>query len=291
MRAGVRVALCAAAVVVATAAFPFRSHAANRDVPPVVQSDAQAYDALWSLLHLDELVDLMGQEGTSMAIAADVDLLGHPGGDRWRRQVNAIYDTDRLKIDAEQAMEAALDAAHLTALRDFYGADAMQDIVKHELTARRAFLDPEVEERARSAWQAERAVSDRDETILRFIEDNDLVELNVMGALNSNFAFLRAMVDANPVPSERMTEDQILLQVWSQEREIRRDTSEWLSAFLSTAYAPVSDDALTAYVAFSQTEAGQALNHAMFKALDEIYIQLSAELGRAVGRMNAQQDI
>lgn len=265
--------------------------AVPRDVTPVGQNETQTYDKLWSLLRLNELLDIMHEEGASMALEADVDLLGHPGGDPWRRRVQAIYDVDRLKSEAESAIKAALDAAHLDALCDFYETDDVQSVVDLEITARRAFLDADVEDRARRAWLSGRILTTHEEAILRFVEVNDLVERNVMGALNSNYAFLRAMTDAHPVADEKLTEQEILFEVWSQEKEIRRDTSEWLFAFLSMAYGPLPQDVLDDYVAFSETEAGHALNQAMFEALDQIYVRLSADLGRAVGELGAQQDL
>lgn len=293
MRAGLRQTLGFAVVLFVLAVFGTTTvgWAGSSDTGSVTQSEPNDYDRLWSLLRLNDLLEIMHEEGANMALEADVDLLGHPGGEPWRKRVQAIYDFGRLKTDAEVAMEAALDAGHLDALCDFYESDDIQSIVDLEITARRAFLDADVEERARSAWLSGRALTPHEDAILRFVEVNDLVERNVMGALNSNYAFLRAMTDAHPVPAEKLTEQEILFEVWSQEVEIRRDTSEWLYAFLSTAYGPVSQNVLDDYVAFSETEAGHALNHAMFEALDQIYIRLSADLGRAVGEFGAQQDL
>ncbi|MDE9449083.1 hypothetical protein J3R80_01195 [Aliiroseovarius sp. Z3] len=293
MRAGLRQTLGVAVVLFVLAVFGATTvgWAGSSDTRSVTQSESNDYDRLWSLLRLNDLLEIMHEEGANMALEADVDLLGHPGGEPWRKRVHAIYDFGRLKSDAEVAMEAALDAGHLDALCDFYESDDIQSVVDLEITARRAFLDADVEERARSAWSSGRALTPHEDAILRFVEVNDLVERNVMGALNSNYAFLRAMTDAHPVPAEKLTEQEILFEVWSQEVEIRRDTSEWLYAFLSTAYGPVSQQVLDDYVAFSETEAGHALNHAMFEALDQIYIRLSADLGRAVGEFGAQQDL
>ncbi|MCK8463610.1 hypothetical protein MUY35_07075 [Aliiroseovarius sp. S1339] len=293
MKPGLRQTLCVAAALSAllVLSVPSVSYAASRDAGAAAQTETQAYDELWSLLRLDDLVEIMREEGASMALEADVDLLGHPGGDPWRKRVQAIYDSDRLQVEAEQAMEASLDAAHLDALCDFYKSEDIQNVVELEITARRAFMEGDVETRARSAWLSGRALTPHEDVIVHFVEVNDLVERNVMGALNSNYAFLRALTDAHPVPGEKLTEQEILFEVWSQEVEIRRDTSEWLFAFLSTAYDPVSAEVLEAYVAFSETEAGHALNHAMFEALDQVYVRLSADLGRAVGEIGAQQDL
>ncbi len=257
----------------------------------VEQSEAEAYDALWVLLRLDDLVDIMREEGTAMALDADMGFLGRPGGAPWRDRVATIYDEARIQSDTEKAMESALAAEHLPVLCRFYQSDEMQTIVDLEISARRAFMDQGIEDLARSEWLSGRALTPHEDAIFHFVEVNDLVERNVVGAMNSNYAFLQALTDAHPVVSERMTEDEILTEVWSQEVEIRRDTSEWLLAFLSTAYAPVSVDDLNEYVAFSETEAGHALNHALFDAFDIIYVRLSAELGRAVSEIGAQEEL
>lgn len=252
-------------------------------------ADRGAYDVLWSLLRLDELVQIVEAEGRRMALDADADLLGRPGGAPWRRRVEAIYDPDRLQAEAVAAMQSALPPRYLKALVAFYQDDAMQVIVSRELAVRRAFLDRSVEEKARRDWLSGRALTSHEAAIFHFVEVNDLVERNVVGTLNANYAFLQALTDTHPEVSERLTEGEILSQVWSQEVEIRRDTSEWLYAFLTTAYDPISDDDLNRYVGFSETEAGRALNQAMFDAFDKVYLRLSTDLGRAVSQISAER--
>lgn len=270
---------------------PVQSSATSREPGAVVQTDEQAYDELWNLLHMDDLVRIMRDEGTSMALESDFDLLGHAGGASWVARVDDIYQPERLHDETKLALIDALDAEYLDALCDFYKSDDIQSVVDLEISARRAFLDTEVENRAREAWLNGQALLEHETVILRFVQINDLVDLNVMGALNSHYAFLRAMADADPAMGAQMTEHDILSEVYAQELDVRRDTSEWLYAFLTTAYAPVPKDVLEAYVSFSQTDAGQALNHALFDAFDRIYVRLSADLGRAVGELAAQQDL
>ena len=255
------------------------------------QTVPQDFERLWSLLHLDDLVVIMREEGFTLALASDVDLLGRPGGQAWTQRLEQIYEMDRLQRDLQREMLAALNPTHLDALCDFYSAQSVQNVVVLEVSVRRAFLDADVEDRARSAWLNGLALTAHEDAILHFVEVNDLIERNVVGALNSNYAFLRAMTDAHPVAAERMTDQQILAEVWAEEVEIRQDTSEWLFAFLTTAYDPVSEEVLDAYVAFSETDAGQALNHAIFAAFDKMYLRISADLGRAVGEFSSQQEL
>ena len=70
-----------------------------------------------------------------------------------------------------------------------------------------------------------------------FIETNNLIETNVAGALNTNYAFYMGLMDGQAFGGA-LTEEQVLSDVWSQEAEIRSNTTEWLYAFLWMAYQP-----------------------------------------------------
>lgn len=246
-----------------------------------------SYDALWALLQLDELAQIVTAEGRSRALAADIDLLGRPGGKVWQRKVDFIYNKERMRAEARTAMQAALAPRHLRALLEFYSDQEIQQVVAREMSVRRMFLDARVEEKARRDWLDRRGLPNHSAEISHFVEVNDLVERNVTGTLNSNYAFLRALAEAHPVVSERLTEDEILSQLWSQEGEIRRDASEWIYAFLTTAYDPISEKILGRYISFCDTQAGRALNHAMFDAFETVYRRLSTDLGHAVAQIGS----
>jgi len=130
----------------------------------------------------------------------------------------------------------------------------------------------------------------RVEMITRFAEANDLVERNVAGALNANLAFYRGMV-AGGAFDGGLSESEILADVWSQEAEVRRETEEWLFPFLAMAYQPLSEDDLGAYLAFSETAPGQALNAALFAGFDAMFEAISQDLGLAAARMMTSQDL
>ncbi|MCK0143709.1 hypothetical protein [Aliiroseovarius sp. F20344] len=238
-----------------------------------------------------DMVSILHDEGLEMAMSSDIDLLGHDGGPRWDAAVNKIYDETELTHELRQQFRQSLQQSDLADLCNFYKREEMQDIIQHEISARRAFLDVDVEQDARERWLQGDTPEDLDDIIGRYIDKNDLIELNVMGALNSNFVFLSRLNQSLPDSTGHMTEDEILTHVWSQESDIRTDTSEWMYAYLHTAYERVDEGALARYVAFSETPTGQALNQALFSAFDAVYLRLSSDLGSAVGVFSQEEEL
>ena len=97
------------------------------------------------------------------------------------------------------------------------------------MAARRAFLDAQIEEAARKRYEA---LVPGQALILKQIEilinDSDMVELNVMGSLNSSLMFYRGLVDGGAFD---LGEADILADIWSQEDQFRLETESWLGAF------------------------------------------------------------
>jgi hypothetical protein len=184
------------------------------------------------------------------------------------------------------AAMAGTDPAPLIA---FFDTPEGQRLVSLEISARRAMMDEDVEEAARDDYLS-RAQDPDDRFLLvrEFVEVNDLVEANVTGALNSNFAFYSGLADAGAL---EMTEDEMLAEVWSQEEETRADSRDWLMGFLLLAYDPVAPELLEEYIALSQTEAGRAMNRALFAGFDRMYAEISYALGLALAREMQATDL
>ena len=164
-------------------------------------------------------------------------------------------------------------------------------IVGLEVSARRALLDPAVEEASEDAAAIAAADSDpRLDLVAEFVEVNNLIETNVAGSLNSNLAFYEGLVDGRAFGGA-LTEEQILTDVWAQEADIRESTTDWLFSFLFMAYAPLEDADLEAYIAFSQTEAGEQINSAMFDSFEELFTGISRSLGRAAAAEMTTQEL
>ena len=165
----------------------------------------------------------------------------------------------------------------------FFNSDLGQRVVDLEIEARRAFLDTEAEEAARVAADDRFAARDpKVELVKRFIEAGDLVEMNVAGALSGNLAFLTGMSET-VLYGEAMPTDQLMSDVWAQEEQIRDDSTAWLYAYLGLAYAPLTEAELQSYVDFMESPEGKRLNGALFIAFNDVFRQVSYDLGRAAG--------
>ncbi len=184
----------------------------------------------------------------------------------------------------------AFTPEELAELLAFFTSDTGSAIVQAEVTARRAFTAPGVEEAANEIY-ADALASDapRLELLERFNDVNALIDLNVSGALNSNFAFYRGLVDGGafevPLPEELM-----LAEVWGQEPMIREDTVEWLYSYQLLAYDKIPDAQLEEYIALSATPAGQALNRALFTAFDAMFMAVTHDLGAAAAIFMAGEE-
>jgi len=57
------------------------------------------------------------------------------------------------------------------------------------------------------------------------------------------------------------------------------------------AYQPLDDDAMDAYIAFSETPSGRALNAALFEGFERMYRDISFGLGLAAARSMGGSDL
>jgi hypothetical protein len=241
------------------------------------------------VLRVDEILDVIKAEGLANGDELAADMFAGNAGADWSAAVARVYDTAAMRrnFDLSLSRLSEADAAALAESLTFYTSDLGQRIIGLELEARRAMLDPAVEEAAIADWKA---LSDQDriDQLDRFAAINDLVESNVMGALNANLAYYRGMSGAGAF-GKPMPEDQMLSEVWSQEDDLRKETVDWLFPYISLAYSPLSRDELQAYIDFSDTPAGRRANAVLFAAFDAVFVVVSADLGQAVAlRLNGQ---
>ena len=242
-------------------------------------------------LGLPELVAIMREEGIVYSQELEADLFPDRGGARWKGLVGQIYDPARMEKTVRTRFAAELAAEYVTPSLAFFASENGKRIVALEVSARRAMLDASVDEASRAALDAMIQKGDpRLELIREFAEANDLVESNVVGAMNSNYAFYVGLSSGTAL-GRTLTESQILTDVWSQEDAIRLDTQRWVYSYLALAYRPLSDADLQAYIAFSRTEAGVAMNRALFTAFDELFVAQSQALGQAAASFLEGEDL
>lgn len=255
-----------------------------------IRQEAQV-EALFNALGLSEMIDIMREEGLAYGAEIAADLLpGRPTGD-WDAALATIYDADRMQSEVLEDLGLALANEDIAPILVFFEAEPGATIINLEVTARRALLDDAVEAASKDAAIIARMdETPRYQLIDRFVTVNDLVETNVVGAMNSNYAFYIGLKQGGAFPAD-LTEDQILSDVWSQESEIRDNTTEWVYSFLLLAYSPLSDADLETYIAFSETPAGAAMNRAIFQAFDGMFEDVSRALGLAAAREMVTQEL
>jgi Uncharacterized protein conserved in bacteria (DUF2059) len=244
-------------------------------------------------LQLSEVFAIMEDEGIAYGAEIEETMFPGTGGVSWADTVREIYASDRVLDSFVAVFQAELVAqgADIAPMIAFFASDTGRKAIGLEVSARRAMLDPAVEDATKLKLADMR--EDRDprlDSLEAFVTANDLVEANVTGGLNASLAFYRGLASAGAMGAD-MTEDDMLQDVWAQEPQIRADTEEWVYSFLALAYAPLSEDELGAYTAFSETEAGQTLNKALFAGFDVVFTDVSERLGTAAAGYIAGQDL
>lgn len=256
---------------------------------PMARAAGEDLAALIDALRIDDTVEIMRKEGLRYGSELGGEMLPGVNPQTWSDQVARIYDTDKMARVVTQGFETALEGEEISELVAFFTSETGQEIVALELSAREAFLNDDTEMAAMDAYEIARddntALFQQVETL---IADSDLVEYNVMGALNSNLMFYRGLADGGAF---EMSEDDMLADVWSQEGEIRDDSEGWLGAFLLLAYQPLEEKELAAYAEFYRSDQGRVLNAAIFEAYDQMYEELSYLLGQAVAQQMRSQDL
>ena len=249
--------------------------------------------ALVETMKIADIVAILREEGVDYGRTLQADMFPDAGGQGWEASVSLIYDAPRMQeaLVATVTRELAQSPQAIAEMQAFFGSELGQKVLTLEVEARRTLLDDAAQEAARIAWEDLAAGgTSRVDLLERFVAANDLVESNVMGALNANLAFYSGMQDGGAFGGE-MTEEQMLTDVWAQEADVRQQTTEWLYSYLTLAYGPLTDEELEQYLAFSESDAGQALNSALFVAFDDVFTPISRALGVAVARQLQGQDI
>lgn len=254
-----------------------------------VAQSPRATDPILDAMRIGTLLEIMAEESAAHGRELDQSMLEGRGGAGWQRTVAAIHDPEIWEARMRARVAEEMPEAQIAAVEAFVTSGQAQRIVDLELSARRALLDPEIEAASRDRLAVLR---DRDAPLLerleRFVAANDLIDANVAGALNANLAFLDGLAEGegDAAPARDAIGD-----VWAQEPQIRAETEDWVFAYLALAFGPLPAEDLDAYIAFSETPAGQAFNSALFAAFDEMFVTTSRALGLALGRMLGAQDI
>lgn len=246
---------------------------------------------LAEVLALSEIIDVMQEEGIRYGDEMADDMFPGRGGPRWNEMVAVIYDRQAMQDVALDVIAETMQGVDTQALLEFFSGDLGRRIIRLEVTARQALMDETIEDMSKEnvALMIERD-DPRLDMIDEFISVNSLLESNVVGAMNANYAFYTGLQQGGAFPNT-LSDDQILADVWSQEEEIRDDTGEWLYGYLTMAYQPLSDEDLQSYIDLSRRNDGQVLNQALFDGFDKMFVGISRALGLAAAQMMIGQDL
>lgn len=246
------------------------------------------HTVLMDVLKIRELSAILHEEGLAFGATLNREWLEDQGGPAWAGQVTRIYDPEKISEGIRAGLEPALQGEVLEDAITFFASDLGTKIITLENSARSAMSDQAVEEEARARFVELQDTTDpRLLQINRIIDAGDLINRNVTSALNSNYNFLRALVDGDVYT---MSDDEILTDVMSERDEIATDTLNWLGGFMILAYSPLTLEELTLYADFSASDAGKALNSGFFAGFDPLYEDISYALGRAMAlNMSAEE--
>jgi hypothetical protein len=261
--------------------------------PVLGQEVREGTDRLLDLLQLSETIEIMRDEGVAYADTLVEDMLPGPAGSGWDGTVGRIYDTDRMEATVRDGFAEAYGTQDVNtdALERFFGSELGRDIVRLEISARRAMSEEAIEETARAAYfdalEGSAAQQARLEQLETMVTSNDLIEANVVGGMNSSVRFYQGLADGGAI---ELSEGDILAQVWGSEEETRTDTTEWIYGYLLMAYGPVRDVDLAAYVELLGSPEGRMMNRALFHGFDRMFSDISYALGRALAlEMQAEE--
>ena len=247
-------------------------------------------DRYFEALAMGEVFEILKDEGVAAGIEIAEEDDAITVSPAWTARMNSIYGIERMEAVFREAMLDSKDLQASEAAVDFFESELGQNIVRIELDARKALNNDELEKVVRGRVEAMRE-DDPDRIALYddFITANQLVESNVMGALNSNLAFYRGMATSENY-AEAMTESFMISTVWGQEPEIRQEMEDWTINFSVLAYGSLSAEDMQAYIDISNTEAGKKLNTALFAGFDAVFELQSFELGRAMAEFMIGED-
>jgi len=252
---------------------------------------------LADLYFFEELFPIMAAEGIASSGDENATPLDRSELGQWRSDLARIYDASRMQQSFTDVLNSAL-AGRDDIIRDAteFGQSSLGErVLKLEVSARAALLDDAIDDMARQALLDARAAPAQSELGQRLalvrerVAVNDLVELNVSLGLNTSYAYYTGMLSETELPG--LGPQDVLSLVWEQENDIRTDVTDWIESYFLMAYQPLSTEDMRAYIDWSGSAYGDAFNRAMFRAFDAVFVDISSQVGTALGRALSGQSL
>lgn len=251
---------------------------------PSAAQDSQI-DGIWRAMEIDAFIEILSTEGIRDGLELEDGMFPGEGGREWQDRVSAIFAPAVMGAEFKAALSRSLQGRDIQSAIDFFDTGLGRRSIELELSAREALLDPDLEEATRTLYRQLRDRGDvRLDLIGGYSDANDLVNFNVSGTMNAQYAFLAALADEGQGP---YADDPSALvnEIWSQEPEIRAESEEWVMSYYTFVFDPLTEDELNALIAFSETPAARHVNSALFAAFDRVFNDVARQLGKAVADM------
>ena len=239
-------------------------------------------------LKLSELINIMRTEGLEYAATLNAEMLNGQGGAVWKDQIDAIYDT-QLMTEVVRKKMAKLPENQLRQINKFYGSNLGAKIIDLDIAARNAMTDNDIRNIAVDNYQA--ALAQDPQSLLQvnaIVIEGDLIKRNVTAGLTSNYRFYLGLVDGDFFDA---SEQEVIEQTWEQEDDIRLDRVKWMMGYLLLSYQSLDEAEMIELINFIKTQAGRALNAAIFEGFGAMYGDISYTLGGAVALNMVASDL
>lgn len=243
-------------------------------------------ERLLQALQLDEVIDILRDEGSTLGEELQKTFLDDNGGPVFLAQVDRIYDAEAMRNQVYEVFEQNLTDSQLDRAILFFESELGQNIVSLEISARVAFSDEAIEEIAQETFKT----GDRSTEFYRLVDEyisvNDLIDENVRNSISADFSFFRGMNVGGEIDDA-----DLLAQLLTQKDSMTDETRTWLFSFFLLAYQPLSDAEMRENIAFSRTETGRAVNDALFQSFGRMFDLIYFQMGQAVAQVLKGSDL
>ncbi len=247
---------------------------------------SEKVDQLAEALQLSQIMEILRKEGQAHRQELDETHLDQKGGSFLEAQVEDIYDTVWMQSQITSALTENLTSVQMDQAILFFESAVGKTVVSLENSARDAISDETIEEMARHAYENEPRDDKFFKLVDEYIQVNDLINQNVQNSLSADFFFFRGL-DLE----ESKDDAELWAQLLAQTTERTEDATVWLYSFLLLAYQPLTEAQMRENIAFSRTDTGRALNKALFTGFDQMFDEISYQLGRAVAHSMRASDL
>ena len=250
---------------------------------------ADVISDLYDALHMDRINEIIRLEGIQDAEGTGEAYLPPNSVDRFVAQAKSVYQLEAMERDFKRLLTQNLSIPDANKILLFYQKPLGKVASELEVSARIAISDAHIEEMAKiKLKEAVKSKNKRLDEIESVIKTLELVEQNLIGAYDAQFAF---MYELSKLGVIELSKQEMIDLITNDEEKLKSEILEWLMAFSHMAYAPMNDKEFSDYSDFSKSELGIALNKALFSVYNEMAKDQSQRLASILGEFMKSEDL